>query len=326
MAEKFDRIEVTAEVDSEPVIIERRWNEVGSRTKVYLDGELLSEREFSTQLLRLLDIPLLHYPQGDPHGRRTWPELSWRSLLRHIYRRQRFWADLADVQPTSEQHAAILQFVGVAEHLFSDDYAMLVDKQKQIWELQSTKEQFVGMLHEVSRELLDQEDRDVALTGDSIAAAISRVRDEIKTTREQRALALSALIASVESGDKTDAQPSLFDQQSERLAKLRAKAASVRQARAALETRTAELLEYHATLRGEIERLERARVAGETLADLKVTHCPACDQPITPSPTEDGDCYVCHRPKPDAGEGTHRIALNLISLRLINKRRWICCG
>src|SRR5437870_12406904 len=68
LAEKFNRIEVTAEIDGEPLLIERRWNEVGIRTKVFVDGEAIGEREFSTELLKLLDIPLLLYPQGNPHG------------------------------------------------------------------------------------------------------------------------------------------------------------------------------------------------------------------------------------------------------------------
>ena len=40
----------------------------------------------------------------------TWPELSFRTLLRHIYRQQRFWSDLADKQPEGDQHACLLHF------------------------------------------------------------------------------------------------------------------------------------------------------------------------------------------------------------------------
>lgn len=311
MAEKFDRIRVTIEIEGEPIVIERRWNEIGNRTKVFVDEEPLGEHDFSAKLLELLNIPLLHYPQGDPHGRRTWPELSWRSLLRHVYRRQRFWSDLADSQPTSEQHAAILHFVGVAEHLFSDDYGKLVDQEKQIWELQASKEQFLNMLHEVSRELLDEEDRRVALTPESLAAAISRVREEIAATQDQRLQALRTLAASVDSATGETGRPSLFDQNSERLAQLRTKAVSVRNARADLERRVAEMQEYHVTLSEEVARLERAQAAGETLANLKVTHCPACDQPVTPATNADGDCYVCHRPIPPLEDDVRRIAFEL---------------
>jgi hypothetical protein len=314
MAEKYNRVVVTIEIDEEPIVIERRWNEVGTRTKVFVDGESLTEREFSAEILKLLDIPLLHYPQGDPHGHRAWPELSWRILLRHIYRRQWSWNDLADAQPTSEQHAALLQFLGVAEYLFSDEYGELVSQEKQAWELQASKEQFLSMLHEVSRELLDEEDRRVALTPESLAEAIRRVREEIAATEARRNAVLLSLRASVDSGRQPDNGRSLLDEHSDRLAELRGKEVSVAQARADLERRVAELEEYRATLTEEIGRLQRAQIAGEELADLKVTHCPACDQPIVPRSQANGNCYVCNRPIPPSEDGARRIGFEVQQL------------
>jgi hypothetical protein len=313
LAEKFSRIEATVEIDGEPLVIERRWNEVGIRTKVFVDGEAVDEREFSTELLKLLDIPILHYPQGNPHGPRTWPQLSWRSLLRHIYRRQHFWADLADSQPTSEQHAALLQFVGMAEHLFSQDYASLVAKEKQVWELQTARQQFLEMLHEISRELLDEEDRNIALTGDSLVSAIQRVRKEIAEAEDARKMVLSDLVNSA--AQKTREKPSIFQELGERLAQLRGKESSVRQARAELERRAREIEEYHTTLGDELARLNRAKVAGDTLANLKVTHCPACDQPIKAREQQGDECYVCKRLKPGSSDGVKRLTFELEHLQ-----------
>ena len=66
-----------------------------------------------------LDMPLLHYPQGNPlRPQGTWPELGCCSLYRHMYRRQSLWWDIADRQPESEQHACIVQFSGLAENRF----------------------------------------------------------------------------------------------------------------------------------------------------------------------------------------------------------------
>jgi hypothetical protein len=314
MAEKFDRVTVTIEVGGEPIVIERRWKELGIRTKVFVDGESLSERDFSAELLKRLGIPLLHYPQGDPHGRRSWPELSWRSLLRHIYRRQWSWSDLADAQPTSEQHAALLQFLGVAEYLFSDEYGELVGQEKQMWELQAAKEQFLSMLHEVSRELLDEEDRRVALTPESLAEAIRHIREEIAATEAHRNAVLLSLRRSVDPDSQPGDERSLLDQRSDRLAELRTKEVSVTQACADLERRVSELEEYRVTLIEEIGRLQRAQVAGEALAELKVTHCPACDQPIVPRPDANGNCYVCHRPVSASEDGARRIGFEVEQL------------
>lgn len=310
LAEKFSRIEVTAEIDGEPLLIERRWHEPGNRTKVFVDGQAMGEREFSTLLLTRLDIPVLHYPQGDPHGPRTWPQLSWRSLLRHIYRRQHFWSDLADAQPTSEQHAALLQFVGVAEHLFSDEYAKLVAQEKQMWELQTSKQQFLQMLHEVSRELLDQQDRDVALTSQSLLSAIQRVRNEITATQQKRAAVITSLVNAVSDKDG-ESSSAAFDALAERLSELRGKQESIGKAQADLQTRAKQLEQYYSTLEAEVARLQRAMAAGETLADLRVTHCPACDQPIATPDDDKAECYVCNRPKPSAADGLKRLAFEV---------------
>jgi chromosome segregation ATPase len=204
--------------------------------------------------------------------------------------------------------------VGVAEHLFSDDYAALVAQEKLVWELQTSKQQFLELLHEVSRELLDAQDRDIALTSQSLLSAIARVRDEITATQNERAAVVGSLVEAVSKKTGQSAS-SAFEGVADRLAELRAKNASVRQAHAELQTRATELEEYYNTLDNELARLQRAMKAGETLADLKVTHCPACDQPIDPAEDETRDCYVCRRPKPASGDGAKRLAFEIDHVR-----------
>src|SRR5258708_32600905 len=102
---------------AEDWVIERKWKEAGSRTKINVNGEMMDIKQASDLLMERLNIPLVHYPQGSLYGRRAWPELGWRSLLRHVYRRQALWTDLADSQPDSEQHACLMQFFGIAEYL-----------------------------------------------------------------------------------------------------------------------------------------------------------------------------------------------------------------
>ncbi len=67
---------------------------------------------------------------------------------------------------------------------------------------------------------------------------------------------------------------------------------------------------YRADLAAEIERMGRVADASELLADLKVTHCPACDQGIIPYQKPD-HCFVCHQHLPEeptiAGLGEVRL-------------------
>ena len=55
------------------------------------------------------------------------------------------------------------------------------------------------------------------------------------------------------------------------------------------------MMAYRSSVEQEAARLERAMKAGSLLADLKVTHCPVCDQAVTPIDSQD-TCYLCHRP------------------------------
>jgi hypothetical protein len=64
---------------------------------------------------------------------------------------------------------------------------------------------------------------------------------------------------------------------------------------------------YRVSIQEELGRLERAQKAGMVLADLKVTHCPACDKPIQPSPHNSESCHVCQRPFGNSKPGLSRL-------------------
>ena len=55
----------------------------------------------------------------------------------------------------------------------------------------------------------------------------------------------------------------------------------LRKRAAGVSERTTEIRTYKETLSGEIDRLNRVTDAGELLSDLRVTHCPACDQAVS---------------------------------------------
>ncbi|MCX5713273.1 MAG: hypothetical protein NT033_00325, partial [Candidatus Omnitrophica bacterium] len=135
LKEKFDSVKALVKIGDEEIWIERRWKQQGVQGKVFIDEKPILQSEFSGYLLEKLGIPILHFSKGNPYEERAWPELSWRILFRHIYRQQRFWGDLADKQPDSERQAVILQFVGIAEHVYSDASGALVDVRKEIWKL-----------------------------------------------------------------------------------------------------------------------------------------------------------------------------------------------
>ena len=62
-------------------------------------------------------------------------ESHFRMLLRHIYRQQRFWGGIADQQHEGEQHACLLQFLGLAERLFTEQFGQLIKLKKEVDQL-----------------------------------------------------------------------------------------------------------------------------------------------------------------------------------------------
>jgi len=299
VANKYESVQATIMVGDEEWIVERSWKEPGLISKTSVNKELMTLHAFTTKLMSALQIPILHYPQGNPYSPRTWPELGWRSLYRHMYRRQLFWTDLADRQPESEQHACILEFVGIAEVLFSEQYGKMVVLEKRIQQLQNSREQFVSMLREVSRELLDEKGLDVALTPNSITAAIKSQEATINSIQAQRQIMLNTLLEKTAKGGNTGAEnPSndLVEKLAQDLAGLRQKQEDLAVAISRTGERLAEVKKYRKLLQEELARMERAVEAGTLLADLKITNCPACDRPLEKETEQHENCILCKRP------------------------------
>jgi hypothetical protein len=290
--EKYDYASMQITIAGQQLCIERHWKDVGLVTKTILDGEPLGKNEFNEKLLSLLNIPIVHYPQGNPYGSRSWPTLSWRSLLRHIYRQQRFWNDIADKQPDSEQHACLLQFLGLAKYVFSDEYGSLINNIRKINELKLKKEQYLSMLQEISVEVIGSDDLSVAITQPSIDFASNKLQSQIDVLRNKRQSILSSNLEEV--SRQTNGQPLL--KLGEDLVQLNSKRSELINALDKTETRINELEGYLILLKNEIIRIERAEIAGNILSPIKITHCPACDREIQSSEPDSERCILCKRP------------------------------
>src|SRR5581483_11254716 len=104
--------------------------------------------------------------------------------------------------------------------------------------------------------------------------------------------------------------PSELDRLAEELANLEARGDQIRVALERIELRLAEMMAYRSSVEQEAGRLERAMKAGSVLADLKVTHCPVCDQPVT-AQTSETTCYLCQRPMSASATATSAARLEM---------------
>lgn len=295
LAEKYDAAAAHLVIGGEEVRVERRWKEPGAKTKVFVDGDAMAAKDFQQWLLAKLDIPLVHYPKGNPMSGQTWPELSFRTLLRHIHRQQRFWTDIADRQPEYEQHACLLQFLGLAERIYTDEYGELVGLRLEAERLKARRDQYGQTLEDLAREVLAEPSLTVSVTPATIAAAQGRLGETTRTLQERRAEILT--------GASDRALPPEHRGHVARLSEKRAALLVAHQdalvrLKAASE-RHEELRRYRADLADELDRIARAEDAGAVLADLRITHCPACDQTVPTSPPAPDHCFLCHQHLPE---------------------------
>jgi hypothetical protein len=315
--EKYEYAELTASIAGREFSIKRYWKDPALRSKIIIDGNQLSKADFYDEIQRLLDLPPVHYPQGDPYGSRTWPELGWRSLFRHIYRRQQFWTDLADLQPESEQHACIMQFLGIAKDLFSREYGELIQSGKKIQELKLKREHFLSMLQEISRELVDAEGLGIALTPESIKSVSERMRNEVSDLHEKRITVLNSLLNSVSPNAEPNAKE-IVQILGEELATIQSKREIMLSNIKKVDDRRFEMIEYGHLVAEELSRLKRAEHASGILTAIRITHCPACDREITPHSSGSNECLLCHRPiqlRPETNsDSTQRIEFEIRQL------------
>lgn len=294
LEEKYDAAAAEIRIGDEGFRIERRWREPGGKGKIHVDDLAMSPKDFQHWLLEKLGIPLVNFPKGNPMSGQTWPELSFRTLLRHIYRQQRFWGGVADLQPDGEQHASLLQFLGLAEHIFTEDYGLLVNLKLKVEQLKARRDQYGQTLNELARDLLADDDITVDVNVATIRAAQNRLSEATEALRQKR-------IALLERASAQTIAPERRSRVSE-LGHLRAavitRLEDVAQKRNATIERAQEIARYRSDLSEEVERMSRAEDAGAILADLRITHCPACDQAVAATSMIGGDCFLCHQHLP----------------------------
>ena len=287
---KYNSMSVAVEIAGKKFIFSRRWKERGGKTKVYINDESYDATDFQSFLLEQLKIPEVSYPQGNPYGSRGWPTLRFRSLYRHMYRRQKLWDEFADKQAVSEQHACIAQFLGLADKLFSDSYAELVLKQKKIYELESQRENYLNILSEISNDLIGENVSGVAHT----PKGIEQATQEIKNEQEKIKIGRDSLMQSAlkDSTERSGADEKITKQLSQELVELRAKREDINARFNANIRKRSEVCNFRDLTNAELDRLRRVKSSSEVLSPIRISHCPACEKEVK-TETSDGTCNLC---------------------------------
>jgi rubrerythrin len=311
---KYNAVSASISISGEIHSLERRWDQYGTKGKIVIDGVPIRDSEFSKEFLTLLNIPILHYPKGDRYQPARWNELSWRNLLRHIYRREDSWQEFAHKQWEVDQFPVFMMFFGAAPAVFSSELNQLIRREKQRLDLQAQREHFLATLESVGTELLTvDEAKRVDQVG--VDESLSRLQKRIVELQQQRESRIADFSTATRE-ESTEQERSERQRLETRFAELHRARATIRQQVTSAERRSEELHAYETTLRHELAKLERTQAAGEILADLRITHCPLCDQEVTRIASP-GSCRVCLQPYDDPTEnrGSERIDFEVLQLR-----------
>jgi DNA repair exonuclease SbcCD ATPase subunit len=188
-----------------------------------------------------------------------------------------------------------LQFLGLAERLFTDDYGELIRLKMDSERLRARRDQYEQTLKELAGDVLTGAGLQSAVTEASVSNAETRLLAEIGSLRDQRTQVLEAA--------RDQAVPPERRAHIERLGEDRASLVigleELRRRAGAIAERRTDMARYRSDLAEELDRMTRAEDAGAALADLRITHCPACDQSVTAETSADHRCFLCHQSLPD---------------------------
>ena len=258
----------------------------GLLTRVQVDGESLSIEAFREWIMEELDWPLLEIPRGRLAQAATdTVPLSFRTLWRHVYRREDSWYLFAAREEEFHRRAVVAFYLGLAESRYSgEEFAVgeaRRERDRAETELQAIDEITDETLRRVASEFVLE-----SQVGTDLDSLRLQVDAELSQAQQDRQELLGVMRAQEDFSSRFAEQYRLL---SERVSELRDR---VRILSETIEGYEAASVAAEA----ELARLDRAGAAVDLFAGLPVTQCPVCAQapPSTPeSSTDSGHCYLC---------------------------------
>lgn len=302
LVDKYDSISATVEIGEEAHELERRW-EYGYRSKVLLDGEKIHQDVFSDVILEHLGWPRVSFPLGNPYRKSNWVRLSFRILLRHIYRTEGSWTvgSLAPKQRESHLHAALAYFLGIADRMYPPEWHDLVEKEEELRSVEARRDEFTNVVEEVSEDLFPTDASVSFVTPEILEKRLSDLRSRDEELKRER---IKNVQGAAEEGTSNGYDLEL----SERRASLVQRRESLVEERDKTKERMSEVKDLVHSLRDELQRMEQTQTASDVLSNLSVTNCPVCDQEVDES-APSGTCYLCGQDVdvPEAEDGDERL-------------------
>ena len=273
--------------------IRRIYNDETETTHILLDGKRIQPVDLQHVLLEDLDIPVISFPRGDPYQPRSWAELRFRSLFRHIYRQQRFWSDLVQQQYPSEFNAAIIQFAGLGTIVYNDAFSELIRLTNERLKIISKYENLQNTLDNFALQTFPDLPVSDGVSGKTIkdsVEALDATASEYLVARRNR---LSAAAEGF-NDEKRGTIQQLMEEKAELETTYNTTVQDITNTQRYLE----EVQDFRGRLADEYDKLCQSVIAAKVLTPYKVSVCPNCEQSLSDRlfDAEDSEnCYVCRK-------------------------------
>ncbi|GGV48095.1 hypothetical protein GCM10010495_77390 [Kitasatospora herbaricolor] len=300
VADEYTEILADLTINGDPTEI-RRSLEHGRQNKVVVNGNEFPVAEFSGRILRALRWPDLSIPKGIHAASATeLVPLSFRSVLRHIYRNEDSWTKFADKEQEFHRRAVISFLLGFAPARYNNNDFAVAAAQRNLAQAQAAE-----------REVHDSTDRAIAALCENLQLPIARTQQQVDSVRvelraeldsvhEQRRRLTQEVELLVAVGAPSGVTPGYDPTLSGQYERATQELAQAAETVADLEQVLAAHIQSQNTVKAEIARMDRLIASVDVFGSLPVRLCPACEQKIdTHRDHPEGSCYVCMQPVTD---------------------------
>jgi hypothetical protein len=297
LSAKYVELRGLFDINGSEVEIVRKPLSLGEMTKVSVNGESINISDFSQNILKKIGIPPdVKFPKGNPYTTQ-WVELGFRSLLRHMYRREELWGDIADKQPPNEQYAAQYQFFNIATTIYSKEYDQKVVDEKALAVLEAQKKQYNDILNRIAQEMAPKGEEVLHYaTEEDINSRIVELEQSLLNIQHKKTDLIEARLNTQreEAIDENhvERETTLLSDHVEIVAQIEQHENNLH----ALKKQRQKYSVLEQSFGDEVMKLKRSKTSN-IIADLKISHCPACDQTLASknqSP-DDNSCFLCHQ-------------------------------
>jgi len=261
----------------------------GPLTRLVIDERQQFEpRSFSDWIMEELGWPLLEIPRGrHPRFATETVPLTFRTLLRHIYRRENSWYEFASREEEFHRRAVVAFHLGLAESRYSNEEFRVAEAQRKV----RTVEGQLRELEEIGSDTVARLGEQLGLAGlnlDNIDSLDAGLREAEATVAQRRAWVLRRLRAS----------PGFMTEPTERYKLLSAELSKQGELENQLRVALDGYIEALESNRSQLLRLDRLDDAIDVFGGMPVTLCPACQQapPLERGEAEASNvCYLCRQ-------------------------------